>query len=169
MGEAAVSRKSCLGWALCWGCPRAQSRAAHTSGVPSAACRVSTLSQISCTASWGEEGLGWAHRAGRTMCVHAQFLSRFRLFASPMDYSPPGSSVHGISQARILEWVAISSSRGSFQPRDPARVPCISCIRRWFLDHCATWEAPEMSLLTPKSLGHTHITARPALWEEGLH
>ena len=32
----------------------------------------------------------------------------------PMDYSPPGFSVHGISQGRILEWVAISSSRGSF-------------------------------------------------------
>ena len=33
-----------------------------------------------------------------------------------MDYNPPGSSVHGISQARILEWVAISSCRGSSQP-----------------------------------------------------
>ena len=36
----------------------------------------------------------------------------------PMDCSPPGSSVHGISQARILEWVAISSSRGASSPRD---------------------------------------------------
>ena len=36
----------------------------------------------------------------------------------PLDRSPPGSSVHGILQARILEWVAISSSRGSSQPRD---------------------------------------------------
>ena len=35
----------------------------------------------------------------------------------PMDCSPPGSSVHGISQARILDWVAISSSRGSSRPR----------------------------------------------------
>jgi len=35
-----------------------------------------------------------------------------------MDYSPSGSSVHGISQARILEWVAISFSKGSSQPRD---------------------------------------------------
>ena len=40
----------------------------------------------------------------------------------PMDYSPPGSSVHGISQARILEWVAISLSRGSSQPRDRTQV-----------------------------------------------
>ena len=39
-----------------------------------------------------------------------------------LDYSLPGSSIHGISQARILEWVAISSSRGSSQPRDPTRI-----------------------------------------------
>ena len=37
---------------------------------------------------------------------------------NPMDYSPPGSSVHGILQARILEWVVIPFSRGSFQPRN---------------------------------------------------
>ena len=37
---------------------------------------------------------------------------------NPMDYSPPGSSVHGVLQARILEWVAMPSSRGSSQPRD---------------------------------------------------
>ena len=44
-----------------------------------------------------------------------------------------GSSVHGISQARILEWVAISFSRGSFQPRDQNQVSCGSCISRWIL------------------------------------
>ena len=38
------------------------------------------------------------------------------------DYSPPGSSVHGISQARILEWIAISFSKGSSQPRDQIQV-----------------------------------------------
>ena len=43
-----------------------------------------------------------------------------------MDCSPPGSSVHGILQARILEWVAISFSRGSSQPRDRSRVSCIA-------------------------------------------
>ena len=42
-----------------------------------------------------------------------------------MDYSPPGSSVHGILQARILEWVAIPFSREPFQPRDQTRVSCI--------------------------------------------
>ena len=40
----------------------------------------------------------------------------------PVDRSPPGSSVHGILQARILEWVAIPFSRGSFRPRDQTQV-----------------------------------------------
>ena len=44
----------------------------------------------------------------------------------PMDYSPPGSSVHGILQTRILEWVAMPSSRGSFQLRDQAQVSRIA-------------------------------------------
>ena len=45
---------------------------------------------------------------------------------NPMDYSSPGPSVLGILQARILEWAAVSSSRGSSRPRDPAQVSCIS-------------------------------------------
>ena len=44
--------------------------------------------------------------------------------------SPPGSSVHGISQARILKWIAISSSGGSSWPRDWTRFSCVSCIGR---------------------------------------
>ena len=44
----------------------------------------------------------------------------------PMDCSPPGSSIHGIFQARILEWVAISFSRGSSRPRDQTQVSCIA-------------------------------------------
>ena len=47
-----------------------------------------------------------------------------------MDCSPPGSSVHGIFQARILEWVVISYFRGSFQPRDWTCICCLSCIDR---------------------------------------
>ena len=51
----------------------------------------------------------------------------------PMDCNPPGSSVHGILQARILEWVAISFSRGSFQLRDQTQVSCIAgrCFTNW--------------------------------------
>ena len=54
-----------------------------------------------------------------------------------MDCSPPGSSVHGILQARILGWVAISFFRGSFQPSDQT---CISHIDRRVLYHWATRE-----------------------------
>jgi len=45
------------------------------------------------------------------MYVHAQLLQSCLVFCYPMDHSPPGSSVHGIFQARILEWVAMPSSR----------------------------------------------------------
>ena len=50
------------------------------------------------------------------------FSNKVRLFCNLMDCSPPGSSDHGISQAGRLEWVAISSSRRSSQPRDPTQV-----------------------------------------------
>ena len=55
-----------------------------------------------------------------------------------MDCSPPGSSVHGISQARILEWVAMPSSRGSSQLSDRTEV---SCIAGKFFTNWATREA----------------------------
>ena len=67
------------------------------------------------------------------------------LLCDPMDCRPPGSSVHGISQARVLEWVAISSSRESSQPRDQIPISCSSCISRHILYHCATWEAPKVA------------------------
>ena len=57
----------------------------------------------------------------------------------PMDCSPPGSSVHGIFQARILEWVAISSCSESFQPKDRTHISCVSCIAGGLF----TTEAPE--------------------------
>ena len=50
-----------------------------------------------------------------------------------MDCSPQGSSVQGISQAKMLEWAAISYSRGSSQPRDQTHVSCVSCIGRRIL------------------------------------
>ena len=43
---------------------------------------------------------------------------------NPMDCSPPGSSVHGILQGRVLEWVAIFFSRGSSQPTDYTQISC---------------------------------------------
>ena len=58
-----------------------------------------------------------------------------------MDCGLLGSSVHGIFQAKILEWVVMSSSRGSSQPRNWIHVSYISCIGRLILYHWANWEA----------------------------
>ena len=51
-------------------------------------------------------------------CVCAKFHQSCPALCNPMDCSPPGSSVHGILQVRILEWVAVPSSRASSRPRD---------------------------------------------------
>ena len=75
----------------------------------------------------------------------------------PMDWSSPGCAVHGILQTSILEWVAISSSRGSFWSRGsswPRGRTHISCIGRWILYHWATWEAhpdPDTLKVTERS------------------
>ena len=60
--------------------------------------------------------------------LRAQSLQSCPTLCDPMDCSPPGSSVHGILQVRILEWVAMPSSRGSSQPRDRTYISYISCI-----------------------------------------
>ena len=65
------------------------------------------------------------HHSLMCMCVHAQLCLTL---CNPMDCSPPGSSVHGISQARILEWVAISFSREYSLPRDRTHISCISAL-----------------------------------------
>ena len=59
-------------------------------------------------------------------------------FCNATDSSLPGFSVHGVSQARILKWVAISFSRGSSWSRDRT---CVSCVGWWILYHWATREA----------------------------
>ena len=57
-------------------------------------------------------------RVNETTCMHAKSLQSCPALCDPMDCSLTGSSVHGILQARILEWVAMPFSRGSSQPRD---------------------------------------------------
>ena len=73
------------------------------------------------------------------MCVCSVAQSYLTL-CDPMDCSPPGSSVHGILQAGILDWVAVSSCRGSSPPRDQAHVSCVSCTGRRILHHWASRE-----------------------------
>ena len=77
------------------------------------------------------------------MC--ARMLSCLTL-DDPMDCSSSGSSVHGIFQARILEWVAVSYSKGSSQPRDRTRVSCGFCIGRWIPYHCTPGEGHSLCI-----------------------
>ena len=70
----------------------------------------------------------------------------YLILFEPMDCSPPGSSVHGIFQTGILEWVAISFSKGSSWPRDRTHV---SCIGRWILYHWITRKANLESYTLP--------------------
>ena len=70
-------------------------------------------------------------------CKVLVLLCHWGLSDDPMDFSQPDSCVHGILEARILEGVAISFSRGSSLPRDQT---CVSCIGRQIPDYWATWE-----------------------------
>ena len=109
---------------------------------------VHTASGSSAHGVWfGSKGLSIAGPPAQRMCWHlalcrpahsSRFSNTARMCAKslqscltlchPMDSSPPGSSVHGILQARILEWVAMPSSRESSRPREQTHVTCISCI-----------------------------------------
>ena len=66
------------------------------------------------------------------LCVHAKSLQSC-LLCDPLNCSLPGSSVHGIVQERILEWVATPSSKGAFPPRDELASLYVSCIGRQVL------------------------------------
>ena len=71
------------------------------------------------------------------------------LFVTPTDCGPPGSSVHGILQVRILEWVAISCSRGSFQAWDQTHVSCL-----------LHWQVEALPLVPPGKPGMMYIWAQ---------
>ena len=67
-----------------------------------------------------------------------------------MDYSLPGSSIHGIFQARILEWVAMPSSRRSSQPKDQTQISYVSCIGRQVLYHYCHLGSPQSTIFQLK-------------------
>ena len=75
------------------------------------------------------------------MCAQSSDTQSCLTLCDPMDCSPPGSSAHGISQARILKQVVIPFSRGPSLPRDWTQVFCVSCTGRCILYHWATWES----------------------------
>ena len=89
----------------------------------------------------GTTDVSWGLTMGQVWRWTSSVAQLCLTLCDPKDYSPPGSSVHGISQARILEWVAMSFSRGSSQPRDQT---FFSCICREILYYWATWEADHL-------------------------
>ena len=101
------------------------------------------------------------------MCVCARSCL---ILSDPVDCSPPGSSVHGISQARIPEWLAIPFSRGIFPTQGSNHV---SCTGRQILYHLATREATLIFLLPLKRTGHlclrAFVLASPSAYSDLLH
>ena len=75
------------------------------------------------------------------VCAVCSVAQSCLTLCDPMVCSLPRSSVHGIFLARIVEWVAMPSSRGSSQAKDRTRASCITSIGRQVLYHTATWEA----------------------------
>ena len=70
-----------------------------------------------------------------SLALRAKSLQSCLTLCNPIYCSPPDSSVHGILQVRILEWVAMPFSRGSSWPRDRTHISCVCCICRQVLYH----------------------------------
>ena len=75
-------------------------------------------------------------------CVHAKSLQLCPVLCNPMECNPPGFSIYGILQARILEWVAVPSSRGFSPSRNQSWASSVSCIGSWVLDHWCSLRSP---------------------------
>ena len=118
---------------------------------------------------------------GRTSCVRARSFQSCSTLCQTMDCSPPGSSVHGILQARILEWVAISSSRGSCwirdhthdliltwlpvsPPRDGTRVSCLMYGQVGSLPLAPPGKPTEWAGHLRSGRGSTAVTCFPFAW-----
>ena len=117
--------------------------------------------------------LGWG--ADPYILAAAELLQSCLILCNPMDCSPPGSSVHGILQAKILDWVAISSSWGSSWPRD---LTCVS-YSSWIADRFFTteplrkpWTSSSVSMVDPKELKEEkwcHLGCSDGPWEISDH
>ena len=89
----------------------------------------------------------WMSPTQQVVCIPVKSLQLCLTLCNPMDCSPPDSSVHGILQARILEWIAMPSCRESSQPRD--RTVYLRC--KMCLFHLLHWQVGSLSLAPPSS------------------
>ena len=102
-------------------------------------------------------------------CLHAQLLQLWQALYEPMDCSPPGLSGHGILQTRILEWVAISSCRGSSWPRGWTCISWVALQAGFFIAALqgdslplSHWGSPSRNLF--RSYIHTHTPTHTYLY-----
>ena len=96
-------------------------------------------------------------RIHEVICLRAcSVTSVMSTLCHPMDCSQPDSSFHGILQARILEWVAMPSSRGSSWPRDWTCISCLSCTACRFFTPEPQRKPHDGSYLTPNTPMHIH-------------
>ena len=103
----------------------------------------------------------WSHflKNGNILCA---CMRACLVMSNCLWHGLPGSAVHGILQTRILEQVAISSSRGSSRPRDRTCVSLVSCISKQIPYHCTTQETPKYW----SSDGIYWESSRKAIWSE---
>ena len=154
--ESIADERGSLGWSadaltLCWVPLRGRLRSVQIRSVGPGSSQTWSQDLLSCSP---------AVNLGQVIFFLSQISICWRLVTEscltlwgPMDYSVLGSSVHGISQARVLEWVADSFSRGSSQPRDRTQG---SCIGRQVLYRRATREA------TNAGNRRAYFTAQPS-------
>ena len=132
---------------------------------------------------WVQTFCSWSVQSSQYSDTTAPFLaiifSSYRLsfdplfpFQSIMDCSPPGSSVHEIFQARILEWVAISFARGSSRPRDWTRVSCVGrlTLYHWVsrkFTHAQIFRQTGFCLFMTKSL-NSLVRATAQGWTDSI-
>ena len=106
----------------------------------------------------------------RGMCSVAQ---SYQTPCNPMECSPTGSSVHGMFQARILEWAAISCPRGSSRARGQTLISCVSCIGRQVFFTIAPPGSPDLLygyfLTFLKTFNISTSLHCPAIWKGFLH
>ena len=139
-----TARDTCadLLWTLC--CVGAACWACDHGCVKCGACSQSDLSVSPGSTTYQMCEPLWVH-----VCVYVSVAQLCLTLCDPMDCSPPGSSVHGVLQARILEWIAISFSRRAllqFRAEKPASQPrdrtWVFCIAGGFFTVWVTREAP---------------------------
>ena len=122
-----------------------------TSVVSNSLCQAPLFMGLSRQEYWS--GLPFPSPVIKREVSEVKSLSRVRL-CDPMDCSLPGSSIHGILQARVLEWGAIAFSRGSSRCWDQTQVSCIPgrCFNPWATREAITWATNLQSYEKQKSV-----------------